>query len=645
MSSSTENLSSSCSSSFPLPIVPLFSSIHDTEDLNHPSKDSRPSHHTVPSSSSSSFPSSSSSFSCKNDGLLFLGTGVSCALPQLGHVLPMGSPSHPFYPYLHVPFEELPSVHTLHELSAANLEKIKKQPTTHTPHSQKENRMTGKDSRSQGASQTREERIGGGGKGVATEKTLEEEQFSYGYCKKEDKHTIACVSCFMSWKNPRDANHRNNVSVVLRLNGKNILIDCGKTFREASLAFFPLHNIPSLDAVFLSHDHQDAVGGLDDLRDFQYFTRPTLHKHLPEVLHAAVPLTISSSSSAVSDSDKGGGVHTPRLDKDPAVETPSGGKRRRKEEHELSGENGIDTKTSSSIGKLEISKNKSSSLLLSVDCAAPEEVFVAGETLRKDREIRRELGYRPQSLLDCYLGPKTLRSLCSKFRYIIHTSWKMQRWLIEHDEEDTKEDFSSSSSFDRLLSPDMQKAKEEKEKKEEMRRGEEKDRERKESEAESTTAPSHKKKVREDTHEVREHEETAKVLIVNNDEENVHEEVLERNRSSSSSSSPSNSSSSTSSRLIDWNEAPVLERKVACLAFHLINDEVALPTAYSTLASSSSSSMADTFLSPSSSSVDPKGREDEETRSDKNPKDDLSFMWKKLPPPQKDHAGFSPIRV
>lgn len=170
--------------------------------------------------------SPSSAFPSKKDGLLFLGTGVSCALPQLGHVLPMGSPSHPFYPYLHVPFEELPSVHTLHQLSAANLEKVKKQRT-------RQHGTRASANEPHGPPHQREGRTAG----------LSDEQFSYGYCKKEDRSSLACVSCFMSWKNARDANHRNNVSAVLRMEGKNILIDCGKTFREASLAFFPLNHV------------------------------------------------------------------------------------------------------------------------------------------------------------------------------------------------------------------------------------------------------------------------------------------------------------------------------------------------------------------------------------------------------------------
>ncbi|GBG29003.1 Hypothetical Protein FCC1311_052252 [Hondaea fermentalgiana] len=45
-----------------------------------------------------------------------------------------------------------------------------------------------------------------------------------------------------------------------------VQIDCGKTFRETALTWYPRHGIPRLDAVVITHDHADAVFGLDDLR-------------------------------------------------------------------------------------------------------------------------------------------------------------------------------------------------------------------------------------------------------------------------------------------------------------------------------------------------------------------------------------------
>lgn len=48
--------------------------------------------------------------------------------------------------------------------------------------------------------------------------------------------------------------------------GSTIVIDCGKTFREQALKFFPKKALRKIDAVVLTHQHADAIDGLDDLR-------------------------------------------------------------------------------------------------------------------------------------------------------------------------------------------------------------------------------------------------------------------------------------------------------------------------------------------------------------------------------------------
>jgi hypothetical protein len=45
-----------------------------------------------------------------------------------------------------------------------------------------------------------------------------------------------------------------------------ILIDCGKTFYESMIEWFPVYGITHLDGVILTHGHADAVFGIDDLR-------------------------------------------------------------------------------------------------------------------------------------------------------------------------------------------------------------------------------------------------------------------------------------------------------------------------------------------------------------------------------------------
>lgn len=51
-----------------------------------------------------------------------------------------------------------------------------------------------------------------------------------------------------------------------------ILIDVGKTFREQVLRWFTSHKIPRVDSIVLTHEHADAVLGLDDIRLVQPFS-------------------------------------------------------------------------------------------------------------------------------------------------------------------------------------------------------------------------------------------------------------------------------------------------------------------------------------------------------------------------------------
>lgn len=61
-------------------------------------------------------------------------------------------------------------------------------------------------------------------------------------------------------KDPRD--FRLRCSALLETDGRKILIDCGPDFRMQALR----HSITHADAVLLTHEHYDHVGGLDDVR-------------------------------------------------------------------------------------------------------------------------------------------------------------------------------------------------------------------------------------------------------------------------------------------------------------------------------------------------------------------------------------------
>lgn len=72
---------------------------------------------------------------------------------------------------------------------------------------------------------------------------------------------------------PGSRNRRRNTSLLIRFRApdgspKNIAIDVGKFFYQSAIEWFPSVGVPSLDGVIITHQHADAVGGLDDLRDW-----------------------------------------------------------------------------------------------------------------------------------------------------------------------------------------------------------------------------------------------------------------------------------------------------------------------------------------------------------------------------------------
>ncbi|KAF7814121.1 putative hydrolase [Senna tora] len=79
---------------------------------------------------------------------------------------------------------------------------------------------------------------------------------------------------------PGNKNRRLNTSILIRhpssSGGHNILIDAGKFFYQSALRWFPAFGIRTLDAVIITHSHADAIGGLDDLRDWTNNVQPSI---------------------------------------------------------------------------------------------------------------------------------------------------------------------------------------------------------------------------------------------------------------------------------------------------------------------------------------------------------------------------------
>lgn len=75
---------------------------------------------------------------------------------------------------------------------------------------------------------------------------------------------IGCDCEICSSKDPKDKRLRS--SVLVSQNNKNILVDIGPDFRQQILN----NNIKDLQAIVLTHEHNDHIIGLDDVRPFNF---------------------------------------------------------------------------------------------------------------------------------------------------------------------------------------------------------------------------------------------------------------------------------------------------------------------------------------------------------------------------------------
>lgn len=77
--------------------------------------------------------------------------------------------------------------------------------------------------------------------------------------------TIGCTCRVCSSTDPHDK--RLRASVLVESGDTRVLVDCGPDFRQQMLGL----EFKKIDAVLLTHEHYDHVGGIDDLRPFCTF--------------------------------------------------------------------------------------------------------------------------------------------------------------------------------------------------------------------------------------------------------------------------------------------------------------------------------------------------------------------------------------
>jgi len=75
---------------------------------------------------------------------------------------------------------------------------------------------------------------------------------------------IACECRVCKSNDLRDKRLRS--SILIDINEKRIVVDCGPDFRQQMLR----SKIKSIDAILVTHSHKDHLGGLDDVRAFNY---------------------------------------------------------------------------------------------------------------------------------------------------------------------------------------------------------------------------------------------------------------------------------------------------------------------------------------------------------------------------------------
>lgn len=82
-----------------------------------------------------------------------------------------------------------------------------------------------------------------------------------------------CPVCWSARHVAGSRNRRRNTGAVIEFDAKEggrpraVAVDCGKMWWESAIQTFPTAGLRCLDAVLLTHWHNDAMYGLDDLRD------------------------------------------------------------------------------------------------------------------------------------------------------------------------------------------------------------------------------------------------------------------------------------------------------------------------------------------------------------------------------------------
>ena len=73
---------------------------------------------------------------------------------------------------------------------------------------------------------------------------------------------------------PDRRDRRLRTSAMVETRGVRLVIDAGPDFRYQMLRT----GVRRLDAILLTHEHKDHIGGLDDVRAFNFVDYPTIYR-------------------------------------------------------------------------------------------------------------------------------------------------------------------------------------------------------------------------------------------------------------------------------------------------------------------------------------------------------------------------------
>ena len=93
---------------------------------------------------------------------------------------------------------------------------------------------------------------------------------------------IACSCKVCQSKDPRDKRFRT--SLLIETDDQRIVIDAGPDFRQQMLRA----DVKQLDSILLTHEHKDHIGGMDDVRAYNYISKKPIDIYSDERVQRAV---------------------------------------------------------------------------------------------------------------------------------------------------------------------------------------------------------------------------------------------------------------------------------------------------------------------------------------------------------------------